>query len=46
MSLLKAVAFGEALEQDFKVYQEQVIKTLKYFHKHYKKKALELFQED
>lgn len=41
----KAVAFGEALEQDFKVYQEQVIKTLKYFHKHCKKKALELFQE-
>ena len=28
MSLLK-VAFGEALEQDFKVYQEQVIKNAK-----------------
>ena len=25
----KAVAFGEALEQDFKVYQEQVIKNAK-----------------
>ena len=30
----KAVAFGEALENNFKMYQQQVVKTQKFLQKH------------